>query len=55
MVLTGDFNGDGYIDFILEGGQLKLGAFNDNYSTIPINLNLIKNSPNSIVINYLVD
>lgn len=55
VVLTGDFNGDGYTDFLLEGGQLKLGAFNDNYSIIPINLNLIKNSPNAIVINYLVD
>ena len=55
VVLTGDFNGDGYVDFLMEGGQLKLGAFNDNYSIIPINLNLIKNSPNAIVINYLVD
>ncbi len=55
VVLTGDFNGDGYVDFLMEGSQLKLGAFNDNYSIIPINLNLIKNSPNAIVINYLVD
>jgi len=55
VALTGDFNGDGYTDFLMEGGQLKLGAFNDNYSIIPINLNIIKYSPNAIVINYLVD
>ncbi len=34
--LTGDFNGDSYIDFVMSG-SIKLGAFNDNFSTVTTN------------------
>ncbi|WBV56475.1 FG-GAP-like repeat-containing protein [Chryseobacterium daecheongense] len=32
--LTGDFNGDSYVDFIMNNGTIKLGAFNDAYQEI---------------------
>ncbi|AZA58516.1 RHS repeat-associated core domain-containing protein [Chryseobacterium shandongense] len=35
--LTGDFNGDSYIDFIMSNGTVKLGAFNDNYTEVATN------------------
>lgn len=35
--LTGDFNGDSYIDFIMSNGTVKLGAFNDNYTEVSTN------------------
>ena len=36
--LTGDFNGDSYLDFIMSNGNVKLGAFNnDSFSNIATN------------------
>lgn len=36
--LTGDFNGDSYIDFVMSNGTVKLGAFNnDTFTTIATN------------------
>ncbi len=35
--LTGDFNGDSYLDFVMSNGTVKLGAFNDNFTTITTN------------------
>lgn len=36
--LTGDFNGDSYIDFVMDNGTIKLGAFNnDSFTTITTN------------------
>lgn len=32
--LTGDFNGDSYLDFVMNNGVVKLGAFNDAYQDI---------------------
>ncbi len=32
--LTGDFNGDSYLDFVMNNGVVKLGAFNDSYQDI---------------------
>ncbi|MCJ8155764.1 type IV secretion protein Rhs, partial [Chryseobacterium sp. SSA4.19] len=31
---TGDFNGDSYLDFVMNNGVVKLGAFNDNFQDI---------------------
>lgn len=31
---TGDFNGDSYLDFVMNNGNVKLGAFNDAYTDI---------------------
>ncbi|MCQ9638970.1 type IV secretion protein Rhs [Chryseobacterium sp. WG14] len=32
--LVGDFNGDSYLDFLMNNGTVKLGAFNETFSTI---------------------
>ncbi|UZT97986.1 type IV secretion protein Rhs [Chryseobacterium fluminis] len=32
--LTGDFNGDSYLDFVMSNGVVKLGAFNDAYQDV---------------------
>lgn len=32
--LTGDFNGDSYLDFVLNNGVVKLGGLNDTFSDI---------------------
>ncbi|UOU96861.1 FG-GAP-like repeat-containing protein [Chryseobacterium daecheongense] len=32
--LTGDFNGDSYLDFVMNNGTIKLGAFNDAYQDV---------------------
>ncbi|WP_260446561.1 RHS repeat-associated core domain-containing protein [Chryseobacterium lactis] len=32
--LTGDFNGDSYLDFVMNDGMIKLGAFNDTFTNI---------------------
>lgn len=32
--LTGDFNGDSYLDFVLNNGTVKLGGFNDTFTDI---------------------
>jgi RHS repeat-associated protein len=32
--LTGDFNGDSYLDFVMNNGTIKLGAFNDTFTDI---------------------
>ncbi|KNB61991.1 SpvB/TcaC N-terminal domain-containing protein [Chryseobacterium sp. Hurlbut01] len=46
--LTGDFNGDSYIDFVMSNGIVKLGALNnDTFSTI--NTNKIFNSEAKVV------
>ncbi|WP_284463067.1 RHS repeat-associated core domain-containing protein [Chryseobacterium sp.] len=49
---TGDFNGDSYLDFIMNNGIVKLGAFNDVYSDIPTGKVF---SGNSRVVNTLID
>ncbi|GAA4166992.1 hypothetical protein GCM10022217_41600 [Chryseobacterium ginsenosidimutans] len=51
--LTGDFNGDSYIDFAMNNGSLKLGAFNnDSFATIATNK--IFNST-AVVVSTLLD
>ncbi|WP_111959597.1 RHS repeat-associated core domain-containing protein [Chryseobacterium lathyri] len=32
--LVGDFNGDSYLDFLMNDGTVKLGAFNETFSTV---------------------
>ncbi|PTT36042.1 type IV secretion protein Rhs, partial [Chryseobacterium sp. HMWF028] len=32
--LVGDFNGDSYLDFLMNNGKVKLGAFNETFSTV---------------------
>lgn len=32
--LVGDFNGDSYLDFLMNNGTVKLGAFNETFSNI---------------------
>ena len=49
---TGDFNGDSYLDFIMNNGIVKFGAFNDVYSDIPTGKVF---SGNSRVVNTLID
>ncbi|MDY0931777.1 RHS repeat-associated core domain-containing protein [Chryseobacterium sp. CFBP8996] len=49
---TGDFNGDSYLDFVMNDGSIKLGAFNDDFNIVQTNK--IFNS-NSIVVNTLLD
>lgn len=34
---TGDFNGDSYLDFVMNNGVVKLGAFNDSFTNISTN------------------
>ncbi|ODS89086.1 MAG: hypothetical protein ABS44_05700 [Chryseobacterium sp. SCN 40-13] len=34
---TGDFNGDSYLDFIMSNGSVKLGAFNNDFTTVATN------------------
>lgn len=34
---TGDFNGDSYLDFVMNNGTVKLGAFNDMFTDIGTN------------------
>lgn len=33
--LTGDFNGDSYLDFIMNDGTVKLGALNETFMKVP--------------------
>lgn len=35
--LAGDFNGDSYVDFIMNNGNVKLGAFNEVFTDVPTN------------------
>ncbi|WP_185097439.1 FG-GAP-like repeat-containing protein, partial [Chryseobacterium soli] len=50
--LTGDFNGDSYIDFLMSNGIVKLGAFNDDFSTVSSNISF---NNNAVVVPALVD
>lgn len=50
--LTGDFNGDAYLDFVMTDGTIKLGVFNDDFNVIQTNK--IFNS-NSVVVNTFLD
>lgn len=50
--LTGDFNGDSYLDFIMNNGTVKLGAFNDNYQDISTGKVF---NPEAKVVNTLLD
>ncbi|WP_332453607.1 RHS repeat-associated core domain-containing protein [Chryseobacterium aquaticum] len=50
--LTGDFNGDSYIDFLMSNGTVKLGAFNDNFSTVSSNVSF---NNNAVVVPALLD
>ncbi|WP_162271026.1 RHS repeat-associated core domain-containing protein [Chryseobacterium glaciei] len=51
--LTGDFNGDSYIDFVMDNGTIKLGAFNnDTFTTFTTNKVFASNAK---VVNTLLD
>lgn len=50
--LTGDFNGDSYIDFLMSNGTVKLGAFNDNFSAVSSNMSF---NNNAVVVPALLD
>lgn len=50
--LTGDFNGDSYIDFIMSDGTVKMGAFNDDFSTFTSNISF---NNNAVVVPSLLD
>ena len=50
--LTGDFNGDSYLDFVMSNGTIKLGAFNDNFTTITTNKYF---NSDALVVNTLID
>jgi RHS repeat-associated protein len=51
--LTGDFNGDSYIDFVMSNGTVKLGAFNnDTFTTITTNKYF---NSEAIVVSTLLD
>ena len=50
--LTGDFNGDSYLDFVMSNGTIKLGAFNDNFTTITTNKYF---NSDALVVNTLLD
>ena len=49
---TGDFNGDSYLDFIFSNGNVKLGAFNDSFTTI--NTNKYFNNT-AVIVSSLID
>ncbi|WP_411811346.1 RHS repeat-associated core domain-containing protein [Chryseobacterium scophthalmum] len=49
---TGDFNGDSYIDFIMPNGIVKLGAFNENFTTVTTNKTF---NLNAVVVSALLD
>ena len=49
---TGDFNGDSYIDFIMPNGIVKLGAFNENFTTVTSNKTF---NLNAVVVPALLD
>lgn len=55
--LTGDFNGDSYIDFVMEDGTVKLGAFNDTFTTISSNLSIfnVNGRLNAFVVSTVLD
>jgi len=50
--LTGDFNGDSYLDFVMNNGILKLSAFNDSFNSISTNQIF---DANAKVVNTLLD
>lgn len=52
LKLTGDFNGDAYLDFIMTDGTIKLGAFNDTFNVVQTNKTF---NSNSLVVNSLLD
>ncbi|GAA4159078.1 hypothetical protein GCM10022217_21220 [Chryseobacterium ginsenosidimutans] len=49
---TGDFNADSYLDFVMNDGSIKLGAFNEYFNVVQTNK--VFNS-NAIVVNSIVD
>ncbi|PNW15620.1 type IV secretion protein Rhs, partial [Chryseobacterium lactis] len=49
---TGDFNGDSYLDFVMNNGTVKLGAFNDNFSNISTGKTFADNAK---LVNALLD
>lgn len=50
--LTGDFNGDSYLDFVMSNGTVKLGVFNDNFTTVTTNKYF---NSEALVVNALLD
>ncbi|PKF74808.1 FG-GAP-like repeat-containing protein, partial [Chryseobacterium sp. PMSZPI] len=42
--LSGDFNGDSYLDFVMNNGTVKLGAFNETLSNISTNKTFADNA-----------
>ncbi|MFY1045060.1 FG-GAP-like repeat-containing protein [Chryseobacterium sp. GP-SGM7] len=48
----GDFNGDSYIDFLMSNGTVKLGAFNENFTTVTSNTTF---NLNAVVVPALLD
>ncbi|MGL6126719.1 RHS repeat-associated core domain-containing protein, partial [Chryseobacterium artocarpi] len=49
---TGDFNGDSYLDFVMNNGTVKLGAFNDTFLDISTGKTFADNAK---VVNALLD
>jgi RHS repeat-associated protein len=50
--ISGDFNGDSYVDFVMNNGIIKLGAFNDGFTSISTNKIF---STNAKVVSTLID
>lgn len=51
--LTGDFNGDSYLDFFMYNGVVKLGGFNnDTFTNVPTNMYF---NSSAVVVNTLLD
>ncbi|UKB82572.1 hypothetical protein LF887_16330 [Chryseobacterium sp. MEBOG06] len=50
--LVGDFNGDSYLDFLMNNGTVKLGAFNETFSTVSTGKNFAGNAK---VVSTLLD
>lgn len=50
--LVGDFNGDSYLDFIMNNGTVKLGAFDETFANISTNKTFADNAK---VVNTLID
>ena len=49
---AGDFNGDSYLDFVMNNGTMKLGAFNDTFTDITTNKTF---NSDAKIVNSLID
>ncbi|WP_082129105.1 RHS repeat-associated core domain-containing protein [Chryseobacterium gallinarum] len=50
--LVGDLNGDSYLDFVMNNGTVKLGAFNETFTVVPTGKTFANNAK---VVNTLLD